>query len=77
MSRARFSSPVSGSKLASCIELGFALMALGDRAHDAVRAQRLAVGTGEPAAGILQPDFLVAALEGVLHLIGNAAAGVA
>ena len=33
-----------------------ALVALVDRAHDAVRARRLAVGAGEPAAGILDPE---------------------
>ena len=29
-----------------------------DRAHHAMRAQRLAVGTGEPAAGVFQPGLL-------------------
>ncbi len=58
-------------------ELALAFVTRADRAHDSLRAQRLAIPTGEPAAGILQPDFLVAALEGVLHLVGNALAGVA
>ncbi len=60
-------------------ELTLAFVARVDRAHHAVRAQRLAVGPGKPAAGILQPDLFAAVgvLEGVLHLIGNAGAAVA
>ena len=55
-----------------------ALVALVDRPHDADCAHRLAVAAGEPTAGVLQPDLLAAAAaEGVLHLIGNAAACVA
>ena len=43
-----------------------------------MRTHRLAVAAGEPTAGVLQPDLLAAAAaEGVLHLIGNAAACVA
>ena len=52
-------------------------MALVDYTHNPERAYRLAFGPGEPAAGIFQPDLHAIALEGVLHLIGHAFAGVA
>ena len=49
-----------------------------DDAHGAVRALRLSVGAGKPAAGVLDPGSLFdAALESVLHLIGDAVAGIA
>ena len=65
-------------KLGELLELALTFVARVDRAHDPDRAQRLAVRTGEPAASILQPESLcrVAALERVLHLIGNAVAGI-
>ncbi len=54
-------------------QLALALVALVDGAHDAMRPQRLAVGSGEPAAGVLDPDFFaIVAAEGVFDLIGNA-----
>ena len=67
-----------GIELRQLGERVFAFMARVDRAHDAERAHRLAVGAGKPAAGVLQPDFLAvaAAPERVLHLIDNPAAGV-
>ena len=54
-------------------QFALARVALADRAQDAMRPHRLAVGAGEPASGIFQPDFLVTAPEGVLHLVGDAA----
>ncbi len=45
-------------ELRKLLELALAFVALVDDAHDAMRPQRLAVGAGEPAAGVLQPDFL-------------------
>ena len=41
-----------------------------------MRAHRFAVGTCKPAASVFQPDFVVGALERVLQLIANPAAGV-
>ena len=38
-------------------ELALALVPLVDGADDAMRARRLAVGTGKPAAGILDPEL--------------------
>ena len=70
--------PGQGIEFRELDERAFAFMAFGDHAHDAERAHRLAVRPGEPAAGVLQPDCLAAAApKAVLHLIGNAAAGVA
>ena len=70
--------PGQGIELRELDERLLALMALSDRTHGSECAQWLAVATREPAAGVLQPDFLVAAApEDVLHLIGHAFAGVA
>ena len=70
--------PGQGIELRELGELVLAFMARSDRTHGSERAQRLAVATCKPAAGVLQPDFLAAAApEDVLHLIGHAFAGVA
>ena len=64
-------------ELRQLYELALALVPLVDGAHDAMGTLRLAVGPGEPAAGILDPDFFaVGAAEGVFDLIGNAGAGI-
>src|SRR6185312_871404 len=58
-------------------QLAFALVPRVDGADDAVRAGRLAVRAGEPAANVLDPDLAAVVLpEGVFDLIGDAGAVV-
>ena len=58
-------------------QFALARVALADRAQNAMRPHRLAIGTREPAPGVFQPDFLVTVPEGILQLVGNALAGIA
>ena len=61
-------------------ELALMLVTLGDDAQQAVRAHRLAVGAGEPAAGILDPKSGVRrwiGADAILDLIGDAVTFVA
>ncbi len=59
-------------------ELLLVLVAIVDDADEAMRAQRLAVLVGEPAAGILDPELRRARAHAqrILDLIGDAAAAV-
>ena len=55
------------------------LVALIDDADDAVGALRLAIGAGEPAAGILDPELRIGrriGADAILDLIGDAVAAV-
>ena len=55
-------------------QLALALVPLRDLPYDAVRAQRLAVGAGEPAAAVRNPDAVAVAVEAVLQLVSDAGA---